>query len=219
MKKRVRVKAKVLRKIRRIPVTAMIFHYGSIMLKAGELPFTDVVYGFILEYLYDGYAGIIIKPVCEWLWNCEWYETIYHISGKPSLILAVVLTCLIYLKEQGGKVKEKKYTSFFSDFGTYSVPKTSLFFRSKNLIRRKMLGNEVNVAKEGMQLVILRVINGKEEKLFDMTYESECFISEKIKAIYDRKNDAIILETGKSNRKILYKGEKIISGNIVAQYL
>lgn len=212
-------KAKTLRKVRCILFTGMLFHYGSSILKAGKLPFTDVVYDFILTHIYNGFLGVLIRPVCEWFWNCEWYETIYSLSGKPSVLLVILLTCLIRMKENGGKIKEEKYINVFGNLGTYSTPKPSVVFRIKNFFRKHMSGKEVNIVKEAENMVMLRVISGKEERAQNLTYESECTISEKLRAVYDKGTDAIILETGNGTRKTLCKGEKIVSGNLVVHYL
>lgn len=210
---------KALRNIRKTILISVIFHYGCIILKAGKLPFTDNVYDFILTYFYNGFLGIVIRPVCEWLWTCEWYDTIYNLLGKPSVVLVILLSIMIHMKENGGKIKEESYSNILADLGTYTAPKPSVFFRITNFFRKHMSGKEVNIVKEANKLVMLRVIDGKEEKQQNMTYENECVITEKFRAVYDKETDAIVLETGNGNRKILYKGEKIVSGSMVLHYL
>lgn len=211
---------KVLKRLRGIPILLSTFHYGSLILKAGVIPFSDVVYEFIVKYLYDDYLGIVIKPLCDMLWGWKHYDMLYRLSGLPSIAMIIVLTLLIRMIEKAGKiVKKPTYEPITKQFGVYGKPKTSIMYRARRFLKKNFGNNGFNISKEGMDLVFLRVISGNDEKLIAMNYEKECKVFDKMKAVYDSKEDMIILESDTGHKKTLYEGDRIVIGSTVLHYL
>lgn len=211
---------KKLRKIRRLLIGVTALHYGSIFIKESKFPYGEVIYEFVLKHVYNGIFSFVIRPVCEWLWNQDWYDMLYFLSGLPTFAVVILLTILIKMKEKGGTiVTEKTYMSFFRDFGTYRCPKPSVIFRIRNCIQKKFFSEAVNMAEESMNLVLLRVLWGQEEMCADLTHESECLISEEVTASYEKKEGVIYLKNRNQIFKSLRKGEYYEISDVVFQYL
>lgn len=212
-------KAKVLRRIRRVPFVFSMFHYGSILIKAEQVPYMKAVHEFFIKFMYEGGAGIVFKPLCDWLWNLEWYEELYKFSGVPSIALFAALTILIRMKEHGGKVVKGNYQSVTSNFGTYRLPKPSVYFQVKNFFRKMFFAQQINLVKEGQNLAVLRVITGNHEEYIPMNCESEQDVTDGVRAIYYKKDDIITLESSEGRRKVLRRNDNIQFNGNVFQFL
>ena len=215
-------KCKMIRKIRLATVLPLLFHYGSLILKTGKIPFLVTVYEWILEYIYDGIAGFIIQPLCEAFWGLKWYPQIYFWTGTPLLILFVLLSYIISMKEKSDDFdpKAKNLYDAFSG-GRYRTVSPSLYRRFVSWMQLKFFAEQNNLSEESARSSVVTVFSGKKEQVVNLGQIQEWeWATEGVRLNYAAKEKQVRVSFDKDKDVyLLNKGDTCSRNEVYVTYL
>ncbi len=178
-------------------VVVLLFRYLPALTE--KLEWLSEIRALYLEYVYNGVLGGVLKPVCEALWNWEFYPSLYKVTGVPLLVLLIVHVMWRHFKGKTVVKTEKKNSRHLLRGGTYRELRYPLFMRFFWCLEGFYYDQRKSSGKGEKNLAVCRVTYDNKEEAVDLSRDREWFlgtVDEKLSRYvlyYDEEKDTVSL--------------------------
>lgn len=197
----------------------VLIHYIIVLFQGDYHPMFNTAEMWITENVYNGFPAGLIQPVCEKIWGWKYTEVLFNLTGIPALLIAIIVRLFQKYIEKTAviPVDRKNFKLSWKSGGKYRPPSLSPERKIWYFLTEFYSGAEKDLVVETESMAVCRILYDGREISQDMNLVREWKLDEllrregeRIKVLYDRREQKMAFLFADGNIKILNSGESFI---------